>query len=104
MSDLVMFVSKFLEIYVQYGIKETGVAPRLVRHKDSNRPEFFGTVPKSSTMSRSPEIQFNCPELKLFFRLSKKTLNSYSFIHQTCSSPLQVLPFLNILGPGGGLY
>ena len=34
MSDLVMFVSKFLEIYVQYGIKATGVAPRLVRHKD----------------------------------------------------------------------
>ena len=41
MSDLVMFVSKFLEIYVQCGIKATRVAPRLVRHKDSNRPEFF---------------------------------------------------------------
>ena len=24
--------------------------------KDSNRPEFFGTVPKSSTMSQSPKI------------------------------------------------
>ena len=47
MSDLVMFVSKFLEIYVQCGIKATSVAPRLVRHKDSNRPELFWTVLKS---------------------------------------------------------
>ena len=31
MSDFVVFVSKFLEIYVQYGIKVTGVASRLVR-------------------------------------------------------------------------
>ena len=31
MSDWVMFVSKFLEIYVQHGIKVTGVALRLVR-------------------------------------------------------------------------
>ena len=31
MSDLVMFVSKFLEIHVQYGIKATGVTPRLIR-------------------------------------------------------------------------
>ena len=30
MSDFEMFVSKFLEIYVQYGIKVTGVASRLV--------------------------------------------------------------------------
>ena len=31
MSDLVMFVSKFFEIHVQYGIKATGVTPRLIR-------------------------------------------------------------------------
>ena len=31
MSDFVIFVSKFLEIYVQYGIKATSVASRLVR-------------------------------------------------------------------------
>ena len=82
-------------------------------YKDSNRPEFFRNVPKSSTTSRSPEIQFTCPELMLFLPLSKKTLNSYSFIHQTCSStnlvhpplpPLQVLPSLNISSPGGGVY
>ena len=78
MSDLVMFVSKFLEIYVQYGIKATGVAPRLVRHKDSNRPEIFGTVPKSRNTIYLSRI-------KTFFPLSKKTLNSYSFIHQPCS-------------------
>ena len=60
MSDLVMFVSKFLEICVQYGIKATGVAPGLVRHKDSNRPEFFGTVPNFSGLSRN---QAQCPEV-----------------------------------------
>ena len=56
------------------------------KNNDSNSSEFFGTVPKSSTMSRSPEIQFTCPELKLFLPLWKKTLNFYSFIHQTCST------------------
>ena len=87
-----MFVSRFLEIYVQYGIKATGVAPRIVRHKDSNRPEFFWTVSTSSTMSRSPEIQFTCPELKLFFSTfeeNPKFLFFYSpnlFVYRLTSS------------------
>ena len=79
--------------------------------KDSNCPQFFGTVPKSSTISRSLEIQQTYPEFKLFLPLSKEILNSYLFIHQkNCSStnwpltPLQVPPSLNILSPGGGVY